>query len=170
MKLSYRLSEEELEEAFRCVSWRTDRWMYRVHVWVLAALGLGILAAYAAKPDKFYLFALLVLVLLLLFGVIYLPPFLRKRRVQEMVKRKEEYRIDILPRAVVRGNDGSRVPLEQGKLRAVYTDKVCVLWVDREWYIIPRRIMDQSTENELRQILEDKECRFVHLVTDCRKE
>ncbi len=140
--------------------------MYRVHVWILAILGLGILAAYAADPNKFYLFVMLVLDILLMFGVVYLMPLFQKRRVGEMLKRNERYQIDILPRAVIRGNDKSRVPLEKGKVRVVYTKKVCVLWVYREWYIIPRRVMDHSTENKLRQMLEDKCCRFIHLAVD----
>lgn len=166
MKLIYSLSKEELEEGFRCAAWRMDRWMYCVHVWILAALGVGILAAYAADPDKFYLFVMLVLDVFLLFSVVYLMPFLRKRRVREMMKRKGNYQIDILPRAVIRGNDKSRVPLEKGKVQVVYTKKVCVLWVYREWYIIPRRVMDHCMENKLRQMLEEKNCRFIHLAVD----
>lgn len=167
MKLNYCLSEQELEEALRCVSWKTDKWMYSVHVWVLAALGIGILYEYARNPEKFYLFVMLAMIILLLFGIIYIPPFSRKRKVREMLKRNEEYQIEFLPRTIVRGNDKCRVPLEKGKVRAAYTENVYVIWVDRDWYVIPRRALRGTDENKLRQILEDRNCRFVRLAIDC---
>ena len=165
MILNYHLSKEEIEQAFQCVSWRANKRLYDVHILILTVIGVGILLAYIADPDKFYLFILLFLVILLLLIVIYLPPSRRKKKVCQMVKREEKYRLEIRSNSIVCGNNKNIVPLVNKKLWTVYTKEVCVLWVEKDWYIIPRRILDQSAENELRKILEDKNCHFIYLTS-----
>ena len=71
MKITYQLRPEEIEEAWISAQWRVgifQKW----NQLLLTVIALGLVFAYARKPDRFYLMMCAVPVVILLFCNSYL--------------------------------------------------------------------------------------------------
>lgn len=161
MKITYYLTMEEAQEAVQCVEWKKSK--YRgIHIGIISLLGGFLLLDYAKNPDKFYQLILLTLLVGVLFYLSYGVEHTRRRHAKRLVGNQQVYQIEINEKDIICGVDGRKVPLK--KIKVVYTDKVLVLWVNREWFVIPRRILGENKEKRLYTIIEEKEGSFLKIL------
>ncbi len=161
MKLTYYLTMEEAQEAIQCVEWKRSK--YRgIHIGAISFLGGFLLLDYAKNPDNFYQLILLTLLVGVLFYLSYGVEHAKRRHVKQLVANRRVYQMEINEKDIICGVDGRKVPLK--RIKVVYTDKVLVLWVQREWFIIPQRVLGEDKQKKLYTIIEKREGSFLKIL------
>ena len=111
MKITYQLRPEEIEEAWISAQWRVgifQKW----NQLLLTVIALGLVFAYARKPDRFYLMMCAVPVVILLFCNSYLLRIVRRRRACRLAKKKGIYGVEIRKNGICAGKDWTFYPLK----------------------------------------------------------
>lgn len=161
MILKYYLTVEEARDTIQCVEWRKSK--YRgIHIGLVSALGVYLLWDYIKNPDNFYQLVLLILLIGVLFYLSYGVDYTRRQRVRQLVKDKPIYQIELNDENIVCGMNNRKVSIE--KARVLYTDKVLVIWLKREWFAIPRRVLGEDGEGMLYSILAQKKIPFLKIL------
>lgn len=115
---------------------------------------------YAKNPDKFYLFALLVFLVLLLFYMTYSTIFARKKKVKEAMKKKGRYRLKIESDGILGGDNKQKEKVK----KIVYTDRIYMLQTEDSLYGLPRRVVAKGQEMDLEKLLKDQKCQMINLI------
>lgn len=164
MKLSYKLTKEELEEALLCLDWRKEGSFRNVNLTIISILGFLVLIGYIRQPSQFFLFLLLVLIVLLLFYMSYGPSIRRKQRAKRLAKKSGEYRLDITENGICYGDKNEKICWSQKRLRVFDTVALYVIKADRETFVIPKRALNKGQEKELEEVIHQQKCDKIHIV------
>jgi uncharacterized membrane protein YobD (UPF0266 family) len=163
LKLQYRLTEEELEEALLCLDYKREGRFRNVNLAVISILGVLLLADYIRHPDRFFLFVLLAVIVLLLFYLAYMPGMRRKRKAQQILKKGGEYRITIDEPWICYGEKQEKVSLAEGKNRLFLTERICVLQTGRETFALPARILTQEQRDEVIELVKEYRAEIIKI-------
>lgn len=161
MILKYYLTEEEARDTIQCVEWKKSKYR-RIHIGVVSALGVYLLWDYAKNSDNFYQLVLLMLLIGVLFYLSYGMAYTRRQRVRRLINDKPIYQIELNDENIVCGMNNRKVSIE--KARVLYTDKILVVWLKREWFAIPRRVLGEDGESMLYSILAQKKIPFFKIL------
>ncbi|MBO1722358.1 hypothetical protein [Extibacter sp. GGCC_0201] len=168
LKFTYKLEQEEIEEALLDLNWRREGRFRTVNLWTLSLLGVLVLIGYIRNPELFYLFLLLLFIILTLFYMAYGMTYGRKRRAKKMAARDGEYRLEITDSAIISGDKSEKIKLDGKKLQFLCSDNVLVIRADRDVYTIPRRILEDGELEAFKRIAGRYKCSFIRI--EVRKE
>lgn len=168
LKLNYRLTQEEAEEAIVCLNWKREGRYKNINVWVMSILGVLLSFAYMRAPEQSYLFFLLLFITLLLFYLTYGRSYTRKRRARRIAQSKGEYRIELQEKCLYYGDKRERISLEESHLMVLSSDSVYTMKVGRETFVIPVRILSAEEKKELEYIIDKYVKNIIHI--EIRKE
>lgn len=158
LKLQYRLTEEELEEVFLCLDWKKEGKMRDINIWIISILGVLVLACYVRRPDHIFFAAVLICMIFLLFFLVYGPAASRKKKVKKLLKENGEYKVELTESGMIYGDDSRRLDFNGRKLKLLESEHMLLLKADREIFALPRRILTDGRQEQLRQTLNLKNC------------
>lgn len=163
MKFTYRLEQEEIEEALLVLNWRREGRFRTINLWTMSSLGVLVLIGYIRNPELFYLFLLLLFIIILLFYMAYGKAYSRRRRARKMAARGGEYRLEITESCILSGDKNEKIKLDGKKLQFLCSDNVVVIRADRDVYTIPRRILKDGELEAFKRIAGRYKCSFIHI-------
>ena len=101
-------------------------------------IALGLVFAYAMKPDRFYLMMCAVPVVILLFCNAYLLGAVRRRRARQLAKKKGTYGIELRKSGICAGKDWTFYPLKDRRWELLNSEHVYAIKVDKEVSVSPK--------------------------------
>ena len=169
LKFRYRLSEEDWIEALLCLDYRRSGKFRQINIWVITILGVAILIAYAMSPDKFLLFVLLAVIVLFDFYLVYGMDYTRDRKARKLASVEGTYEIEIQEKQIVYNEGKSKIKYKDAKIKFFRSEHVYVLQLDRELFVLPRRILGEQQAIRLEDILKNKSVPIIEIRVERRE-
>ena len=133
-----------------CLDYKKEGKFRDINVGVISLIGVGALIAYIRNTQQFFWIVLLGGVVLLLLYIIYVPAFSRKWRAKKTAGKKGSYNVRLQNDKIKYGDKNESIEMT-GKNTEVYiSEKLYVLRVNREVFTIPKRIMKEKEEQEVK--------------------
>lgn len=140
MELTYELQPAEIEESLLCLDFRREGKMKYLNVGVIGLVAGGCMIGYIRDNAQFFLMVFAAVAVALLFLLLYIPDFRRRRKARKMTREKGYYKV--------------RIP-ENNILKGFESEHVFTIRTKTETYCVPKRILNQSQDERLRTILEN---------------
>lgn len=153
MKLQYKLEEEEIREALRCLDYKQESGMRKVHLYLVSGMGMVVLFMYIRNPGQFFLFLLLLLIVLLLFYMSYGAVIRRERVAKKMMRTSGEYQVELSFKGVCYGEAKEQLSFSQEKVGFIDSKRLYIIKAGREVFSIPKRILTEKQVEELGEIM-----------------
>ena len=169
LKFRYRLSEEDWIEALLCLDYRRSGKFRQINIWILSILGAAALIAYIRSPDKFFLFLFLAVIILLDFYMAYGMDFLRNRKARKLASMQGEYEIEISDRQIVYREGQAKIKYSGAKIKWFRSDHVYVLKIERELFVLPRRILGTQQAERLETIFKNTNVPMIEIRVERRE-
>lgn len=169
LKFRYRLSEEDWIEALLCLDYRRSGKFRQINIWILSILGAAALIAYIRSPDKFFLFLFLAVIILLDFYMAYGMDFLRNRKARKLASMQGEYEIEISDRQIVYREGQAKIKYSGAKIKWFRSDHVHVLKIERELFVLPRRILGTQQAERLETIFKNTNVPMIEIRVERRE-
>ena len=133
MELQYKLLLQEVEESLLCLDYRREGRLKYINIAALGVIAGCALGGYVLSSDRFFLLALAVLSTAVLFALIYIPGWRRRKKAEKMVG--GTYRV-VVP--------------EKGIKKGFESDRVITIQTQGEVYCIPKRVVSGNQLADLR--------------------
>ncbi|MDD2980712.1 MAG: hypothetical protein PHN80_12190 [Hespellia sp.] len=150
MELEYKLNQDEIEESLLCLNWKREGIVKKLNVILLTVIALGAMLWYMKQSDKFFLLILAGCSLLLLFFILYGIPIRRKYRARKMAGKDNECHITVPEKNIQLGME---------------SEDVFTLKKEGQTYCIPKRILSEEQEQEIREIITRKAVKTYYVLT-----
>ena len=136
----------------------------RIHIWILTILTVILLIQYSKETNQFFLFLCLCCSIFMLFYMTYGVSMLHKRQVKKMSKAKGTYYVEIKEGYIFAGNPRKEIDLSKCKVIWIHSDRIHILQVDHDVFILPVRIMTEIERNLFQDMIK-KYCKKQIFVT-----
>ena len=175
LRLTYRLSEEEYEEALLCLGWKQEGMFKNINFVILTVIGVLVLIAYIQDPERFFCVILLAFIIVILFYIAYGTKSRRKRKAKKMAAQKGTYRVEIRKDRIIYGDKREEIRPEKIKpgdsrrkkrrkrTEFFSSENLYVIKVKTEVFIIPKRILDADQEKLLREWARENQARTIRI-------
>lgn len=168
MELRYKLTTEELQESFLALNWKREGRSKQIIVMVLAVFSVFFLICYMRKPEQVYFVFMTGLGVLLMLYLLYGVPILRKRRAKKLSR--GEYRMTIHDNIIHTYEPEQDTEINH-KAVVLYSDNMVTIRAQNKMvFSIPQRALSEKERRKLIQLMQENQCRTIHIVTENRKE
>ncbi|MEG0155212.1 MAG: hypothetical protein RR869_06290 [Lachnospiraceae bacterium] len=150
MKLEYRLLPKEMEESLQCFNWKREGVLKQINVVLISLITVYCLVGYVRDTKKFFLFVLALCCVILMFALLYLPPFLRSKKAKKMNPVGSTFRIEIP---------------EKGINKAFESENVITLQKEGYIYCIPKRVIEKEELKKIKEAIQTSGCNFLQIKT-----
>lgn len=164
LEFKYKLAQEEIEEALLDLNWRREGSFRKINLCLMSLTGAVVLIAYMKKPEQFFLFILLVLIIGMLLYMGYGAACFRKRKARKLAAQKGEYRIKVTDKCLIAGDAGEKIAFSGEKLQFLCSGRVLVLRAQRQVVVVPRRILTEESFQAFKRIAGTHNISFINIV------
>lgn len=163
--LEYVLKNTEIEEALLSLNWRKEGKYKKINIFIMTMIGVIFLVLYNKTPERVYLLFIVFFIVLILFYILYVPSFLRKRKARKMAYGSGIYKIKISNKGIFSYHDSCLKSFSEGKWLFFESEYIYTLKNIDSIFCIPKRIFGKNEESEFLFILHKNNINKIKLIT-----
>lgn len=149
-----------------CLDWKKEGNFRNIHLYIISILGAVILLIYIKNPENFFWFILLAAIVILLMYLVYAPKLSREKRAKKMAGEKGEYRLEVTDTFLQYGRENEKLSTEEKKIRLYISEHMYTLNIEGVVFSIPKRILTEEQQKELRQKARAWNARIMYIVIE----
>lgn len=163
--LEYRLKNTEIEETLLSLNWRKEGKYKKINIFIMTVIGIIFLVLYNQTPEHIYLLFGVFLIVFVMFYILYVPPFLRKRKAEKMACKNGIYKLKISDDGIFLYNDNCFKSFSKEKWLFFESETVYTLKNMDSVFCIPKRAFKKNEESRFLFIIQKNNINKIRLIT-----
>lgn len=167
--LEYRLKNTEIEETLLSLNWKKEGNYKKINIFIMTVIGSIFLVLYNKTPEHIYLLFGVFLIIFVMFYILYVPPFLRKRKAKKMAYGSGIYKLKISDDGIFLYNDNCFKSFSKEKWLFFESETVYTLKNTDSVFCIPKRALKKMEESRFLFMMHKNNINKITLITKRRE-